>query len=150
MMNVPAECRTQIFSAHSDTLDHRNLGRRNTGAHWLWYVEHLRADIVVLSAGAHVYGTSRSVAFKGKDRFEVLLNSVWGGYKEALRKFGNVSLVWKTHSPAVAHLIQPSSCHPPITATSGKPTLEVPMRLTTGRPLNGEMPSLANSGQNAT
>ena len=80
-------CQQQLFVALSDTLVGRPLGRSNRGPSWRWYVRQLEPDVVVLSAGAHIY----------KD-FESVLQRIWKDYVR-LRQQQNVTIVWKTQQP---------------------------------------------------
>ena len=81
-------CATSISVADADTLFHLDLGRYNRG----WTVpdairEARQPEIVVLSAGAHVYG---------QDNFTRLLRHVAGSARRITR---NASLIWMTTLP---------------------------------------------------
>mmetsp|Transcript_11783 Transcript_11783/g.19856 ORF Transcript_11783/g.19856 Transcript_11783/m.19856 type:complete len:200 (+) Transcript_11783:158-757(+) len=49
-------CVDQIYFGHSGTLVARALGRHNTGVHWTKHVDALKPDIVLMNAGAHIWG----------------------------------------------------------------------------------------------
>ena len=94
-------CQRQIFAASSDTLLGKaqgSMGRRRRGAHFGWYVRHLRPDVVIVSAGAHVYD-SNSTSGGGEARFRQLLRVVWQQHQA---HFPNVTLVWKTQQPGLS------------------------------------------------
>ena len=49
-------CRGQVHWARSDTLSRSRYGANNAGGSWTKHVSRVKPDVVVLSAGAHIYG----------------------------------------------------------------------------------------------
>ena len=49
-------CRGQVHWARSDTLSRTRYGANNAGGSWTKHVSRVKPDVVVLSAGAHIYG----------------------------------------------------------------------------------------------
>ena len=82
-------CQKQILYGHSDTLVGRPMGGKNRGKLWKTLVAELKPDIVVVSAGAHIFGA---------DDFLGMLKEVWSQY-EAMGGT-RPHLVWKTQQPA--------------------------------------------------
>ena len=80
-------CQSQVKFAISDTLVGVSLGVDNRGAEWKYLVRHYRPDIVLLSTGPHVRGTSA---------FTALVSQI---SHEHLTLFPNLMLIWKTQAP---------------------------------------------------
>ena len=93
-------CQHRIFAGHSDTLVGRKLGRLNRGPPWHAYARASRADLVVLSAGPHVYdempNASTNASAPADGAFARLLREV---ADERDRRFKHVRLIWKTQPP---------------------------------------------------
>ena len=53
-------CATQIFYAPGDTLIAERLGHLNRGKRWNEYVYDFEPDIVVVTAGAHIYPSTEN------------------------------------------------------------------------------------------
>jgi hypothetical protein len=87
----PVGCQTQIKMALSDTLIGKALGVTNRGIHWLKAVAKAKPDIVIISAGAHVTNNTD---------FYRLIDTVTKETGELKKKHPNVTVVWKTQSPA--------------------------------------------------
>ena len=83
-------CQDQFFFISSDTLIGKNFGRYNRGEPWVVSVKAFTPDIVILSAGPHIYNRSN---------FELMLNTVIEDAKELRRLNPNIQLVWKTQQP---------------------------------------------------
>ena len=49
-------CQQQIWFAPADTLVGRPMGHMNRGVHWEDAVDAHRPSIIVISAGAHIFG----------------------------------------------------------------------------------------------
>lgn len=104
-----ASCHRQISIVKSDTLISRNLGRFNRGIYggWLRAVTRLKHKpgqlLVVLHAGAHVYGSAN---------FSALLAEVASGHA---KMFPDVPLLWKTSAGAGCDT-QPRAGPPPFEA----------------------------------
>lgn len=85
-------CQTQLHFQMHDTLVGRFYGANNRGAHWLESVRELGVrprDVLVLSTGAHVYGT---------ENFTSVLREIVQGYQQLPAP--KPRLVWKTQHPA--------------------------------------------------
>jgi hypothetical protein len=87
----PVGCQTQIKMALSDTLIAEDLGRYNRGPHWLKSVAKAKPDIVIISAGAHI---------QNRTDFNRMIDTVTKEIGELKNKHPNVTVVWKTQSPA--------------------------------------------------
>ena len=76
-----ADCAGQLYFGGSDTLVHREFGAFNRGPDWTEWVEAYRPDLVVVSAGAHIYNQSN---------FKEVLNAVADVH---LRRFPSIPLL---------------------------------------------------------
>ena len=83
-------CQDQFFFSPSDTLIGEHFGRYNRGEPWKELVKKFTPDIVILSAGPHIYNRSN---------FELMLNTVIEDAKELRQLNPNIQLVWKTQQP---------------------------------------------------
>ena len=100
----PAGCQVQMTMCEADTLVGKKMGHHNRGFMWTHYVDVLQPDVVMLSAGAHIFPegqNSRStVDPNAVDRFDTMLDTV---VKDTLRYRAtapNRLILWKTQNPA--------------------------------------------------
>lgn len=93
LMNAlfPAGCQTQFTYSITDTLVGINMGAMNRGGKWAQLVHKYNPDIVVLSAGPHIYNRSN---------FEFVINDVVKGTKRLKDEMPHLEVVWKTQQPA--------------------------------------------------
>ena len=93
LMNAlhPSGCQTQFTYSVSDTLVGREMGNMNRGEKWTDLARKYNPDIVILSAGPHIYNRSN---------FEIVLNHVVMGTKELKESKPQIEVVWKTQQPA--------------------------------------------------
>jgi hypothetical protein len=88
----PVGCQTQIKMAISQTLIGEALGKKHSrGKHWLKAVAKAKPDIVIISAGAHILN---------RTDFNRVIDTVSKEIGELKNKHPNVTVVWKTQSPA--------------------------------------------------
>jgi hypothetical protein len=85
-----AGCQTQITYTPGDTLVGETMGVLNWGMKWTESVSLYNPDIVIISAGPHIFHRSN---------FESVINSVVLGSKEVKRINPNIQVVWKTQQP---------------------------------------------------
>ena len=92
LMNAmhPAGCQTQFISSISDTLVGRPLGRENRGDNWTNLVFEFNPDIVILTAGAHIYNRSN---------FDFVITNVIQEAAHLKAEMPNLELAWKTQQP---------------------------------------------------
>ena len=83
----PVGCASKIHFAPSDTLIGVKFGRYNRGRPWLEYVRELRPDVVVLSAGSHLYSAHA---------LERVISQVVAEHE---RFVPQISLVWRSQFP---------------------------------------------------
>mmetsp|Transcript_12201 Transcript_12201/g.18895 ORF Transcript_12201/g.18895 Transcript_12201/m.18895 type:complete len:372 (-) Transcript_12201:247-1362(-) len=84
-------CQTQITFMPGDTLVGKNMGNYNRGREWVDSVLKSSPDIVVLSAGSHVYN---------KSNYEFVLDHVINGTKFLKgSSMPNLQVAWKTQQP---------------------------------------------------
>ena len=84
--SVAMSCAAQLSYGKSDTLVGRELGRLNRGRAWHEWVTAERPALVVLGAGAHVYGVHN---------FSTVLREVAG----RIHAFPHTRVLWKTQQP---------------------------------------------------
>jgi hypothetical protein len=93
LMNAlfPGGCQTQFTYTVCDTLVGRPMGHMGRGDNWTNFVNKYDPDIVILSAGPHIYNRSN---------FEVVINSVIEGAQQLKTTKPQLEVVWKTQQPA--------------------------------------------------
>ncbi|KAL7477584.1 hypothetical protein ACHAW6_003386 [Cyclotella cf. meneghiniana] len=93
LMNAlfPAGCQTQFTYSVCDTLVHKSMGNLDRGKKWTDLVIKYHPDIVILSAGPHIYNRSN---------FDIVVNSVIEGSKSLKIANPHLEVVWKTQQPA--------------------------------------------------
>jgi len=87
---VPGGCHKQFKYAISDTLIDRELGRFNRGGSWLRGVLAYDPHIVIVTAGAHIFG---------RENFDLVLGTFIEEAKELMRTKPSIQVVWKTQQP---------------------------------------------------
>ena len=91
LMNVlhPAGCQIYITCVESDTLIKKKMGQLNRGPHWMDSVKQNEgwADIVIISAGPHIYG---------RNNFNLVVESIINGTRTLKKDNPNVEVIWKT------------------------------------------------------
>jgi len=94
LMNAlfPAGCQTQLFYRSGDTLVNIKYAKYNRGDYWVNSTLEVQPDIVILSAGPHVYG-------RGNYDF-ILKNVVAETQRLKQTALPNLQVVWKTQQPA--------------------------------------------------
>jgi len=92
LMNAlfPGGCQTQFTYAVVDTLVDMNMGALNRGGNWTHHVYKYKPDIVILTAGSHIYNRSN---------FQLVMNSVIEGTRALKTKMPHLEVVWKTQQP---------------------------------------------------
>lgn len=95
LMNAlhPAGCQINITCVEIDTLVNKEMGHMNRGPHWMDCVKQNEgwADIVIISAGPHIYG---------RTNFNLVVDSVINGTLALKKDNPNMEVVWKTQPPA--------------------------------------------------
>lgn len=95
LMNAlhPAGCQINITCVESDTLINKEMGHLNRGPHWFDSVKQNKgwADIVIISAGPHIYG---------RNNFNLVVESIINGTRTLKKDNPNMEVIWKTQPPA--------------------------------------------------
>jgi hypothetical protein len=92
LMNAlfPSGCQTQFTYSVCDTLVNQPMGNYNRGEEWTKYVDKYKPDIVILSAGPHIYNRSN---------FEIVISNVIEETKRLKETNPELEVVWKTQQP---------------------------------------------------
>lgn len=109
-------CMDQIIFRYADTLVFENMGGLNRGAYWTTWVRHLRPDIVVVSAGAHIMDEAN---------FTRVFDAAMADIEEIEKEQPDIQFVWKTQNPAGGHPSRQVSLNERLT---GHPTEAAPRR----------------------
>mmetsp|Transcript_40558 Transcript_40558/g.46285 ORF Transcript_40558/g.46285 Transcript_40558/m.46285 type:complete len:296 (+) Transcript_40558:65-952(+) len=92
LMNAvrPGGCQTQFTFMVGDTLTNKRMGSLNRGTLWTTSVILKKPDIVILSAGPHVYK---------RKNFALVMDSVIQGTKNLTQMFPSITVAWRTQPP---------------------------------------------------